>query len=58
MVKNTPANVEDARDVGLIPGSERSPGVGNGTHSSILAGKSMGRGAWWAVAPGATKSWT
>ena len=45
VVKNIPANVEDARDVGLIPGSEGSPGVGNGTHSSILAGKSMGRGA-------------
>ena len=45
VVKNTPANVEDARDVGLIPGSEGSPGVGNGTHSSILAGKSMGGGA-------------
>ena len=33
-VKNPPAN---ARDTGLIPGSGRSPGEGNGTHSSILA---------------------
>ena len=31
---NTPAN---ARDVGLIPGLGRSPGEGNGTHSSILS---------------------
>ena len=34
MVKNLPAN---AGDVSLIPGSERSPGDGNGNHSSILA---------------------
>ena len=30
VVKNLPANVGDARDMGLIPGSERSPGAGNG----------------------------
>ena len=30
MVKNPPANVGDARDAGSIPGSGRSPGVGNG----------------------------
>ena len=30
-VKNPPANAGDARDVGSIPGSGRSPGVGNGT---------------------------
>ena len=29
-VKNTPANAEDIRDVGLIPGSRRSPGGGHG----------------------------
>ena len=29
-VKNLPANAEDARDVGLIPGSGRSPGLENG----------------------------
>ena len=32
-VKNPPAN---AGDMGSIPGSERSPGGGNATHSSIL----------------------
>ena len=26
MVKNMPANAEDERDAGLIPGLERSPG--------------------------------
>ena len=36
MVHNPPASVGNARDVGLIPGSGRSPGVGNG---SILAWK-------------------
>ena len=30
VVKNPPANAGDARDAGSIPGSERSPGVGNG----------------------------
>ena len=37
MVKTLSANLGDAGDAGLIPGSRRSPGVGNGTHSSILA---------------------
>ena len=30
MVKNLPANAGDMRDAGSIPGSERSPGEGNG----------------------------
>ena len=30
VVKNLPANVGDARAVGLNPGSGRFPGVGNG----------------------------
>ena len=30
MVKNPPANAGDRRDPGLIRGSGRSPGVGNG----------------------------
>ena len=30
VVKNLPANAGDARDMGLIPGSGRSPGVGSG----------------------------
>ena len=30
MVKNPPANAGNARDVGLIPGLGRFPGVGNG----------------------------
>ena len=35
VVKNLPANAGDSRDTGSIPGSGRSPGVGNG-NSSIL----------------------
>ena len=31
MVKNLPASAGDAGDPGSIPGSERSPGGGNGT---------------------------
>ena len=44
MVKNLPANVGDT---GLIPGSGRSPGVGNGNplQYSCLE-NSMDRGAW------------
>ena len=30
LVKNLPASAEDTRDAGSIPGSARSPGVGNG----------------------------
>ena len=47
MVKNPPANAEDA---GLIPGSGRSPGEGNGNplQYSCLE-KSMDRGAWQAT---------
>ena len=45
MVKNPTAN----GDVGSIPGSGRSPGLGNGTplQYSCLE-NSMDRGAWWA----------
>ena len=30
MIRNLPANTGDARDVGLIPGLERSPAGGHG----------------------------
>ena len=47
MVKNPPANAGDTRDVGLIPGSGRSPGGGNGypLQYSCLE-YPMNRGAW------------
>ena len=37
VVKNPPANTEELRDVGWIPGSGRSPGGDMAIHSSILA---------------------
>ena len=41
MVKNPPAH---AGDTGLIPGSESSPGVGNGKPTPVfLPGKSQGQ---------------
>ena len=58
MVKNTPANA-DVRDVGSIPGSERSPGGGHGNplQYSCLE-NSMDRGAWQAENHGVAKSQT
>ena len=35
-VENPPANAGDIRDMSSIPGSGRSPGEGNGNHSSTL----------------------
>ena len=57
VVNNLPADVGNARDVGLIPGSERSPGEGNGNplHYSCLE-NSMNRGVWWATVHGVVKS--
>ena len=56
--KELPANAGDARDVGSIPGSGRSPGGRNGNplqHSCLE--NPMDRGAWWATVPGITESW-
>ena len=48
MVKNLPANAGDARDTGSIPGSERSPGGGNGNLLQYSCLKNpMNRGDWW-----------
>ena len=47
MVKNPPANVGHARDMGSIPGLGRTPGVGNGNPlQHFCLENSMGRGAW------------
>ena len=56
MVKNLPASAGDARDMGSIPGSGRSPGVGNGIplQNSCLE-NSMDRGAWQAIVHGVAK---
>ena len=48
MARNSPASAGDIRDVGLMPGSGRSPGGGHGNplQYSCLE-KSMDRVAWW-----------
>ena len=56
VVKNAPAN---AGDTSLIPGSGRSPGVGNDTPLQYSCQEnSMDRGAWQATFQGAEKSQT
>ena len=59
VVKNLPANAGDTRDVGSIPGSGRSPGVGNGNllQYSCL-GNTRDRGAWWVTVCGVARSQT
>ena len=60
MVKNQLASAEDTGDMGSIPGSGRSPGVGNGNPLQYHnLENSMNRGAWWTgYIPGLAKNWT
>ena len=54
-----PVNAGDTEDMGLIPGSGRTPGGGNGNplwYSCL--GNPVDRGAWWAAVHGVAKSWT
>ena len=57
MVKNMPANAGEARDLGLIPGLGRSPGIGNDNpfQYSCLE-NSMERGDWRATVYDVSKS--
>ena len=57
MVKNPPANAGDVRDMGLIPGSGTSPGIGNGNplQCSCLENP-KDRGAWRTTVCGVIKS--
>ena len=49
-VKNTPANAGDTGVLGLIPGSRRSLGEGNGNPLQYsYLGNLMDRGAWGAT---------
>jgi len=43
VVKNLPTNAGDARDVGSIPGSGKSPGGGNSNPLVFLPGKFHGQ---------------
>ena len=54
MVKNPSAS---SGDLGLIPGSGRSPDEGNGNPLQYSCrGHPMDRGAWWATVYGVAKS--
>ena len=53
---NLPANAGDTKDAGLIPGSGRASGGGNGDPLQYSCpGNPMDRGAWWATVHGVTK---
>ena len=58
-IKNLPVIAGDKGDVGSVSGLGRSFGRRNGTplQYSCLE-NSMGKGAWWAIVHGVTKSWT
>ena len=56
MVKNLPANSVDKRDIGLIPGSGRSPGERNANPFRYSGLENlMDRGAWQAIVHGVSK---
>ena len=59
LVVKIPPAMQEARDVGSIPGSGRSPGVGNCNPLlySCLE-NSTGSGAWLAMVRGAPEAWT
>ena len=59
MVQILPASAGDVGDVGLTPGSGRSPGEGRGNplQYSCLENP-MDRGAWQATVHRVAKSWT
>ena len=58
MVKNPPTSAGDIRDVGLIPGPERSLGGGIGTLAWRRgAWRRSSRGAWRAMFYRVAKSW-
>ena len=52
VLKNPPANAGDKRDTGLLSGSGRSSGGGNGNTSSILTWRIT-----WAEEPGRLRPW-
>ena len=55
VVKNPPASAGDEWDMGLFPGSERSPGGG---HGNPLLENPMDSRSWWATVHRVAKSWT
>ena len=59
VVNNPHANAGDTKDMGLIPGSGRFPGEGNGNPLQYSClGNPKDRGAWQSTIHGVTKSQT
>ena len=59
MVKNPPANIGDAGDMGSIHGSRRFPGGRNGNPLQYFCLENpMDRGTWWDIVHGVAKSGT
>ena len=59
VVKNPPADAGNIRHSGLIPGLERSPGVGNGNSLQYSCLENPhGQRSWQAIVHGVTKSCT
>ena len=59
LVADSKASARNVGNLGLIPGLGKSPGEGNGNHSSILAWKiPWTEGVWQATVHGVTKSQT
>ena len=58
VVKNPPASEGDTADSGSIPGSGRSPGVGNGNPLQYSCLENSMENSWWVECMGVTKSWT
>ena len=56
MVKNSPANAGDIRDMGSIPGSGRSPGEGNGNPLQYSCLENPTDRVWNATVHGVTES--
>ena len=59
MVKNLPGNAGDITGLGLVPGSGRSSGGGNGNPLQYSClDNPMDRGAWRAIVHGVAESQT
>ena len=59
VVKDLPDNAGDIRHLGMIPGSGKFPGGGNGNPVQYSClGNLMDRGAWWATVHGVSKGQT
>ena len=53
------ASAYNAGDLGLIPGSGRSPGEGNGNPLQYSCLENlMDGGTWWTTVHGVARSWT